>query len=76
MDRAHINGLGQPIGQLQIQPLGRAAADPLAVADDDVEIGLLVAEIEKDLVLISGPGNLVHLDGNPGLLGELVTQLL
>ena len=52
MDGLHINRPRQPVGQFQIEPLRRTPTNPLAIADHDVESGLFIAKIEKDLILI------------------------
>ena len=40
----------EPVGEIEVEPLRRAAPDPLAVADHEVEGRAIVAEVGKTLV--------------------------
>src|SRR5205814_8829191 len=56
VNRLQVNDRGKPVSEIEVELAGRAAAEPLAVADDDVEGRGLVAEVQKDLILVIGPG--------------------
>ena len=59
-----------------IEALMFASPDPLTVTDDDIEICLVVTKVQKHLILISAPGNLMHVDSDPGFLLENMAQFL
>ena len=76
MDGGNVHRLWQPIRQLQVESPGRSPPDPLAVAHDDVEVRLLIAKIQKDLIVVGWPGDLMHFDGDASLLFEVFAQFL
>jgi hypothetical protein len=76
VDGLDVDDLGEPVGQVEVELARRAAAEPLAVTDDDVERRRLLAEIEKHLILVVAPGDLVNLDRHARFLLVVVAELL
>ena len=76
MNFAYINCRGQPVGQIDVKTARRASSNPLTIANHNVKIRFIIAKIEKDLILIRRPGNLVDFDGNPRFLLEFIAQFL
>src|SRR5262249_38673907 len=76
VDRFEIDHLREPISEIEVELARGAAPEPLAVPDDDVERRRLVAEVEKDLILVVAPGNLLHLDGDTRFLLVVAAELL
>ena len=54
--------MGSQSRQIDVEALGGAAPQPLAVAHHDVERRLGLAELLEHLILKAGPGDLVDLD--------------
>ena len=75
MERLDVDRRRQPVRQVDVKALGRAAPQPLAVADHDVERRLLLPELLEHLVLKAGPGNLVHDDIRVLLSAESAARL-
>ena len=75
MHGLHVHIRRQPVGEIDVKLVRRAFADPLAVADDDIEIRLRQREVLEDLVLIAAPGDLIDVDLDAGFLREILSQL-
>ena len=76
MNFIYINCRGQPVGQIHVKTARRASSDPLTIANHNVKIRFIIPEIEKDLILIRRPGNLVDFNGNTRFLFEFIAQFL
>ncbi len=72
----HRNVLfGEEVVQLDVVLVLRRAADPLAVADDQVAEFAVRVELIDEPIGIAGPGNELVLHLDPGLFGEILAQL-
>ena len=76
MNFVYINCRGQPVGQIHVKTARRAASNPLTIANHDIKIRFIISKIEKDLILIRRPGNLVNFNGNTRFLFEFIAQFL
>ena len=76
MDRLNVHGRWEQVHQLEIQTLSSPASNPLTVADHDVEVRFVVAEVEKDLILIRRPWNLLYFDGDSRFGLRIIAQFL
>ena len=76
MDSLNVHGRWEPVRQFEVQTLSSPASNPLTVADHDVEVRFFVAEVEKDLILIRRPWNLLYLDGDSRFGLKIIAQFL
>ena len=76
MNFAYINCRGQPVGQIYVKTARRASSNPLTIANHNVKIRFIIAKIEKDLILIRRPRNLVDFNGNTHFLFKFIAQFL